>query len=93
MHLGESIAIAMTVGHLAKIAKVMKLVNNLMKAPEIAITIQEFSQEMMKTGVIEKPVSDAIDSTMGLGVKKDRIEEEFENVLIPLAGETAAQLP
>lgn len=41
-------AIARTVGHLSKSAEVMKLVNNLMKAPEVAITMQEFSKEMMK---------------------------------------------
>ena len=41
-------AIARTVGHLSKSADVMKLVNNLMKAPEVAITMQEFSKEMMK---------------------------------------------
>lgn len=41
-------AIARTVGHLSKSAEVMKLVNNLMKAPEVAITMQEFSKEMTK---------------------------------------------
>ena len=41
-------AIARTVGHLSKSAEVMKLVNNLMKAPEMAATMQEFSREMTK---------------------------------------------
>ena len=41
-------AIARTVGHLSKSAEVMKLVNNLMKAPEMAATMQEFSKEMTK---------------------------------------------
>lgn len=41
-------AIARTVGHLSKSAEVMKLVNNLMKAPEVAVTMQEFSKEMTK---------------------------------------------
>lgn len=35
-------------GHLQKSAEVMKLVNNLMKAPEVALTMQEFSKEMTK---------------------------------------------
>lgn len=35
-------------GHLEKSAEVMKLVNNLMKAPEVAITMQQFSKEMTK---------------------------------------------
>jgi predicted nucleic-acid-binding protein len=37
-----------TVGHLSKSTEVMKLVNNLMKAPEVAVTMQEFSKEMTK---------------------------------------------
>ncbi|MBA0571528.1 hypothetical protein Golob_001912 [Gossypium lobatum] len=41
-------AIARTVGHLSKSAEVMKLVNNLMKAPRMAATMQEFSKEMTK---------------------------------------------
>ena len=41
-------AVARTVGHLSKSAEVMKLVNNLMKAPEVAVTMQEFSKEMTK---------------------------------------------
>lgn len=41
-------ATARTVGHLSKSAEVMKLVNGLMKAPEVAATMQEFSKEMTK---------------------------------------------
>ena len=45
-------AIARTVGHLSKSAEVMKLVNNLMKAPDVAVTMQEFSKEMIKVHLI-----------------------------------------
>lgn len=45
-------AIARTVGHLSKSAEVMKLVNNLMKAPEVAVTMQEFSKEMTKVRLL-----------------------------------------
>jgi hypothetical protein len=48
MHLGESVATARAVGHLQKSADVMKLVNGLMKTPEMAVTMQEFSKEMLK---------------------------------------------
>ena len=46
-------AIARTVGHLSKSAEVMKLVNNLMKAPEMATTMQEFSKEMTKVSFLK----------------------------------------
>jgi charged multivesicular body protein 3 len=45
-------AIARTVGHLSKSAEVMKLVNDLMKAPDVAVTMQEFSKEMTKVHLI-----------------------------------------
>jgi hypothetical protein len=41
-------ATARAVGHLQKSADVMKLVNGLMKTPEMAVTMQEFSKEMLK---------------------------------------------
>lgn len=93
MHLGESVAIARTVGHLSKSAEVMKLVNNLMKAPEVAVTMQEFSKEMTKAGVIEEFVNDSMDTALDSEDIEEETEEEVEKVLTELAGETAAQLP
>ncbi|KAB2085939.1 hypothetical protein ES319_A05G430700v1 [Gossypium barbadense] len=93
MHLGESVAIARTVGHLSKSAEVMKLVNNLMKAPQMAATMQEFSKEMTKAGVIEEIVNDAVDTALDSEDIEEETEEEVDKVLSEIAGETAAQLP
>ncbi|XP_010243255.1 PREDICTED: vacuolar protein sorting-associated protein 24 homolog 1-like [Nelumbo nucifera] len=93
MHLGENVAIARTVGHLSKSAEVMKLVNNLMKAPEMAATMQEFSKEMTKAGVIEEIVNDAVDTALDSEDIEEETEEEVDKVLTEIAGETAAQLP
>ncbi|KAF8395270.1 hypothetical protein HHK36_019212 [Tetracentron sinense] len=93
MHLGESVAIARTVGHLSKSAEVMKLVNNLMKAPEVAATMQEFSKEMTKAGVIEEMVNDAVDTALDSEDIEEETEEEVDKILTEIAGETAAQLP
>ncbi|KAL9831247.1 putative Snf7 family protein [Arabidopsis thaliana] len=93
MHLGESIATAVTVGNLSKNGEVMKLVNSLMKAPEIAVTMQAFSKEMTKTGVIEEFVSDAVDNALDSEDIEEEIEEEVDKVLTAIAGETAAELP
>ncbi|KAH7517131.1 hypothetical protein FEM48_Zijuj09G0029700 [Ziziphus jujuba var. spinosa] len=93
MHLRESVAIARTVGHLSKSADVMKLVNNLMKAPEVATTMQEFNKEMTKAGVIEEIVNDAVDSALDSEDMEEEIEEEVDKVLTAIAGETAAELP
>lgn len=48
MHLGESFATVRAVGHLQKSTEVMKLVNNLMKVPEIQQNMMDLSKEMMK---------------------------------------------
>ncbi|KAG1355001.1 putative Vacuolar protein sorting-associated protein 24 [Cocos nucifera] len=93
MHLGEIVATARTVGHLSKSAEVMKLVNNLMKAPEVAATMQEFSKEMTKAGVIEEMVNDAVDSALDSEDIEEETEEEVDKVLDAIAGETASQLP
>ncbi|KAI3696935.1 hypothetical protein L6452_29576 [Arctium lappa] len=93
MHLGESVAIARTVGHLSKSAEVMKIVNNLMKAPEMAVTMQEFNKELIKAGVIEEIVNEAVDSALDSDDIEEEIEEEVDKVLTAIAGETAAQLP
>ncbi|GMI86980.1 hypothetical protein like AT5G22950 [Hibiscus trionum] len=93
MHLGESVAIARTVGHLSKSAEVMKLVNNLMKAPQMAATMQEFSKEMTKAGIIEEIVNDSLDSALDSEDIEEETEEEVDKVLSEIAGETAAQLP
>ncbi|KAH9703989.1 vacuolar protein sorting-associated protein 24 [Citrus sinensis] len=105
MHLGESVAssaltcwddfaaIARTVGHLSKSTEVMKLVNNLMKAPEVAVTMQEFSKEMTKAGIIEEMVNDTIDTALDSDDIEEETEEKVDKVLSEIAGETAAQLP
>ncbi|KAK6931672.1 Snf7 family [Dillenia turbinata] len=78
-------AIARTVDHLSKSAKVIKLVNNLMKAPEIAITMKEFNKEMTK-----EMVSDLVDNALDLEDIEVETEEEIEKILSELASETAA---
>ncbi|KAI0493712.1 hypothetical protein KFK09_023836 [Dendrobium nobile] len=93
MHLGEIVATARTVGHLSKSAEVMKLVSSLMKAPEVATTMQEFSKEMTKAGVIEEMVNDAVDSALDSEDIEEETEEEIEKVLSAIAGETVSQLP
>ncbi|XP_074268209.1 vacuolar protein sorting-associated protein 24 homolog 1-like isoform X1 [Silene latifolia] len=93
MHLGESVAIARTVGHLQKSAEVMKIVNNLMKAPQVAVTMQEFSKEMVKAGIIEEFVNEALDDALDSEDMEEETEEEVEKVLTELGTETAAQLP
>ncbi|KAH6774697.1 SNF7 family protein [Perilla frutescens var. frutescens] len=93
MHLGESVAIARTVGHLSKSAEVMKLVNNLMKTSEVAVTMQEFSKEMTRAGIIEETMNDTLDDVLDSEDLEEETEEEIDKILTAIAGETSAQLP
>ncbi|XP_010425933.1 PREDICTED: vacuolar protein sorting-associated protein 24 homolog 1-like [Camelina sativa] len=93
MHLGETVGTAITVGNISKSTEVMKLVIILMKAPDLAVTMQEFSKELTKAGVIGEFVSDAVDDTLNSEDMEEDIEEEVEKVLTAVAGDTAAKLP
>ncbi|KAF3538812.1 hypothetical protein F2Q69_00019204 [Brassica cretica] len=83
MHLGESIAVAGTVGNLSKSTE----------APQMAAIMQEFGKEMTKAGVIEEFVIDAIDNALDSEGMEEEIDEEVDKVLTAIAGETAAELP
>ncbi|KAF2575808.1 hypothetical protein F2Q70_00005652 [Brassica cretica] len=59
----------------------------------MAATMQEFSKEMTKAGVIEEFVNDAIDNALDSEDMEEEIDEEVDQVLTAIAGETAAALP
>ncbi|KAH9545290.1 hypothetical protein CY35_12G040600 [Sphagnum magellanicum] len=67
----------------------MKLINGIMKASEMALTMQEFSCKMPKlAGVIDDVMWNELESALD----DDEIEEDEDcKVLSELAGETAAQ--
>lgn len=93
MHLGESVATVTAVGHIQKSTEVMKLVNGLLKAPEVAATMQDLQKEMMKSGVVEEMVTDSLDAALDNEDIEEEIEGEVDKVLSDIAGETIAQLP
>ncbi|KAI9094616.1 Snf7-domain-containing protein [Phlyctochytrium arcticum] len=61
-------------GTMQKSTDIMKIVNNLVKLPEISSTMQEMSAEMMKAGIIEEMMQDSIEMA-----DEDDIEEEAED--------------
>ncbi|KAJ3292519.1 Charged multivesicular body protein 3 [Borealophlyctis nickersoniae] len=74
MQMQQQLATLKIAGTLSKSTEVMKLVNNLVKLPEIQATMMEMSQEMMKAGIIEEMMED----TIAMNDEED-IEEEAEN--------------
>ncbi|PVU93624.1 hypothetical protein BB559_003222 [Furculomyces boomerangus] len=67
-------------GTLQKSTHVMKVVNNLVKIPELHVSVQEMSKEMMKAGIIEEMTMDAMESLDESDIE-DEVNEEVEKVL------------
>ncbi|RLN35644.1 hypothetical protein C2845_PM03G07080 [Panicum miliaceum] len=93
MRLGGIIGIKRTADCLSKNAEVMKIINDLMKAPELALTMQQLSKEMVKAEVMEDMVNETVDSALDSEDVEDEIEEEVDKVLAALGAETASWLP
>eukprot|EP00897_Mesotaenium_endlicherianum_P008650 jgi/Mesen1/7813/ME000413S07070 len=75
------------VGHLQKSAEVMKMVNDLVKAPQVAATMQELSKELAKM------VGEAVDDALDTDDIEEETEEEVDRVLTELATETTTAMP
>ncbi|EFA79153.1 SNF7 family protein [Heterostelium album PN500] len=71
MQLQQNLSMAKVAGHLAKSTEVMKMMNNLIKLPELNKVMMAMGQEMMKAGIIEEMISDAFGS-------QDELEAEAE---------------
>ncbi|KAJ3331650.1 hypothetical protein HDU76_002608 [Blyttiomyces sp. JEL0837] len=83
MQLQQQLAAAKVAGTLKKSTDIMKLVNNLIKLPEIHKTMQEMSMEMSKAGIIGEMMEDAIEGLDEEGIEEEA-EEEVEKVLSEL---------
>ncbi|KAJ3219314.1 Charged multivesicular body protein 3 [Dinochytrium kinnereticum] len=82
MQLQQQLAAAKMTGSLKKSTEVMKLVNGLVKLPEIHQTMQEMSMEMMKAGIISEMMDDAIES-----LDEEGLEEEADAEVDKVLGE------
>eukprot|EP00128_Syssomonas_multiformis_P001412 Colp12_sorted_trinity150504_noHs@29865 len=97
LQMQNQLATAKISGAIAKSTEVMKAMNKLVKVPEIAAAMQELSKEMMKAGIIEEMVEDALDQDDA--ELEEAADEEVNKVLFELtngilgqAGEVGADL-
>jgi len=74
-------------GHMAKSSQVMAHMNRLVKVSDISQTMQEMQKEMMKAGVIEELVDDAME-VLDDDDAEDAADEEVEKVMEELNAET-----
>lgn len=73
-------------GTLQKSTEVMKLVNDLIKAPQLNQTVQQMSKEMMKAGVIDEMMDDAIESAIDSDDIEEETDAEVDKVNVPSTG-------
>lgn len=84
--LAEQLGTVKVVGSLQKSSEVMKLVNGLVKVPQLMGTMRAMSREMAKAGMIDEAVGEAVDSAVGEEGEDEQAEEEVDKVLMEVAG-------
>jgi len=72
--------------HMQKSGEIMRVMNNLVKLPEIAETMQSLSREMVKAGVMEEMVDDVFED------QDDELEEEAEEEVDKVLAEITSDL-
>lgn len=88
----EQLAMTRVAGALTKSGEVMKLVNSLMRVPQLSRTMAEMSREMAKAGIIDEMMTDVMDSMMDGEDLEEETEEQVDKILLEVAGETLAQM-
>ncbi|OMH86412.1 Charged multivesicular body protein 3 [Zancudomyces culisetae] len=90
MELQRSLALKKVSGSLQKSVHVMKVMNNLVRVPEIEMAMQEMSKEMLKAGLIDEMVNDTLEMYEDVEIDEEA-EEEVEKVLLEITKGSLAQ--
>jgi len=83
MSLQQQLSTIKISGTLKDTTAIMHTMNELVRVPEISQTMQEFSKEMTKAGIIEEMVSDTFELNEDEGIEEEA-EEEVDKVLFEL---------
>jgi len=84
--LTEQLGVVKVAGTLKKSTEVMALVNRLVTVPQLAATVRAMGREMMRAGVIDEVMGDAIDSVMDGPEAEGEVDAEVDKVLAEVAG-------
>ncbi|KAI9323587.1 Snf7-domain-containing protein [Dichotomocladium elegans] len=83
MQLEHQLATIKIAGTMQKSAEVMKLVNQLVRLPEVAQAMQQMSMEMTKAGLMDEMIQDTMEM-MDDDELEEEADEEVENVLFQI---------
>ena len=81
MQVNEAFSVRKIESNLKVSTRILKDVNTLVRLPELTGTMQELSQELMKAGIIEEMVGDALPNDELLEGEDEEAETEVDRVL------------
>lgn len=81
MQVNEAFSVRKIQGSLKKSTGIMKDVNTLVKLPELTGTMHQLSAELVRAGIIEEMVDDAITDPAMLEDEEDEADAEVDKVL------------
>lgn len=81
MQVNEAFSVRKIQGSLKKSTGIMKDVNTLVKLPELSGTMHQLSAELVRAGIIEEMVDDAITDPTMLEEEEDEADAEVDKVL------------
>ncbi|KAJ2828129.1 Vacuolar protein-sorting-associated protein 24 [Coemansia sp. 'formosensis'] len=82
MELQRQVALVKVAGSLQKSTVVMRSVNQLVRVPQLQMTLMEMSKEMIKAGVIEEMTEDMFDA-----LDDEELEDEADEEVMKILGE------
>jgi len=92
LQLQQQLSNAKIAGVLKKSTDIMKVVNNLTKIPELQKTMMELSKEMMKAGLIEEMMDDALETLDDEDIE-EAADEEVERVITEITSGIKSKSP
>lgn len=81
MQVSEAFSVRKIQGSLQKSTGIMKDVNTLVRMPELSSTMHQLSTELVKAGIIEEIVSDAIPDSELLEEEEEEADAEVDKIL------------
>lgn len=92
MQIKQQAAQLRVVGSLQKSTEVMKNMQQLVKLPEIQKTMMEMSKEMMKAGIIEEMMDDAMENLEDQDELEEDVQNEVDKILSELTLDVGSKI-
>lgn len=93
MQVNEAFSVRKIQGSLQKSTGIMKDVNTLVRLPELSSTMHQLSAELVRAGIIEEMVGDAIPDNELLEEEEDEADAEVDKILHEVLQGKLSQAP